>query len=47
MSALKASVERAKKGETARGRESRGGHESLAKGKKTTAREKSARKKAS
>jgi DNA end-binding protein Ku len=47
MSALKASVERAKKGETARGRESRGGHESLVSGKKTTAREKSARKKAS
>ena len=46
MSALKASVERAKKGETARGREGRGGHESLA-SKKTTAREKSARKKAS
>jgi len=46
MSALKASVERAKKGETARGREGRGGHESLV-GKKTTAREKSARKKAS
>ena len=47
MSALKASVEKAKKGETARGRESRGGHESLATAKKTTAREKSARKKAS
>jgi len=46
MSALKASVEKAKKGEVARGRESRGGHESLA-SKKTTAREKSARKKAS
>ena len=46
MSALKASVEKAKKGEVTRGRESRGGHESLA-GKKTTAREKSARKKAS
>ena len=46
MSALKASVERAKKGETARGREGRGGHESLA-SKKTTAREKSSRKKAS
>ena len=47
MSALKASVEKAKKGEVARGREGRGGHESLASGKKTTAREKSARKKAS
>ena len=46
MSALKASVEKAKKGESARGRESRGGHESLAAAKKTTAREKSARKKA-
>src|SRR6266540_2700859 len=45
MSALKASVEKAKKGEVSRGRESRGGHESLA-SKKTTAREKSARKKA-
>jgi len=47
MSALKASVEKAKKGEVARGRESRGGRESLASAKKTTAREKSARKKAS
>ena len=47
MSALKASVEKAKKGEAARGRESRGGHESFASRKKTTAREKSARKKAS
>src|SRR6266704_3252829 len=47
MSALKASVEKAKKGEIARGREGRGGHESLASGKKTSAREKSARKKAS
>jgi DNA end-binding protein Ku len=47
MSALKASVEKAKKGEIAHGRESRGGRESLASGKKTTAREKSARKKAS
>ena len=47
MSALKASVEKAKQGEMARGRESRGGHESITSGKKTTAREKSARKKAS
>jgi DNA end-binding protein Ku len=47
MAALKASVEKAKKGETARGRESRGGHESLVARKKTSAREKSARKKAS
>ena len=47
MTALKASVEKAKKGETARGRESRGGRESLASSKKTTAREKSVRKKAS
>ena len=47
MAALKASVEKAKKGETARGRESRGGHESLVARKKTGAREKSARKKAS
>jgi DNA end-binding protein Ku len=47
MSALKASVERAKKGETARGRGIRGGHESLVSSKKTTARETSARKKAS
>jgi DNA end-binding protein Ku len=46
MSALKASVEKAKKGETSRGREARGGHESLV-NKKTSAREKSARKKAS
>jgi len=46
MSALKASVEKAKKGETARGRESRGGHESLV-NKKASAGEKSARKKAS
>jgi Ku protein len=47
MSALKASVEKAKKGEAARSREGRGGHESLVSRKKTTAREKSARKKAS
>jgi DNA end-binding protein Ku len=47
MSALKASVEKAKKGEAARGRDGRGGHESLVSRKKTTAREKSARKKAS
>jgi len=47
MTALKASVEKAKKGETARGRESRGGRESLASSKKTTTREKSVRKKAS
>ncbi len=47
MSALKASVEKAKRGEVARGREGRGGHESLVGRKKTTAREKSARKKAS
>src|SRR5216683_7836160 len=46
MAALKASVEKAKKSETARGRESRGGHDSLV-SKKTTAREKSTRKKAS
>lgn len=46
MSALKASVEKAKKGEAARGRDARGGHESFVH-KKTTAREKSARKKAS
>jgi DNA end-binding protein Ku len=47
MSALKASVEKAKKGELSRGRDARGGHESVGGRKKTTAREKSARKKAS
>jgi DNA end-binding protein Ku len=46
MSALKASVEKAKKGEVARGRTARGGHESLV-AKKTSAREKTARRKAS
>ncbi len=47
MSALKASVEKAKKGEVARDRAGRGGHESLVNRKKTTAREKTARRKAS
>jgi DNA end-binding protein Ku len=47
MSALKASVEKAKKGELARGREARGSHESIAAPKKTSAREKTARRKAS
>lgn len=46
MSALKASVERAKEGEKARGRAARGGHESLA-GRKTTVKPKAARRKAS
>ncbi len=47
MAALKASVDKAKKGETARERESRGGHESLVHRKKTTARERAGRRKAS
>src|SRR6266511_2858587 len=47
MSALKASVEKAKKGEVSRGRESRSGHESVGGRRKTTSREKSARRKAS
>ena len=47
MSALKASVEKAKKGELSRGREERGGHESVGGRKRATPREKTARKKAS
>jgi len=46
MSALKASVERAKKGEQARGREARGGHESVG-GRKRASASKERRKKAS